>query len=223
LANSFKQQSPAKDMVISYVTIRKAVGYIAISFTPVLALGTVVIGQCPGLRDSASAYFYTSMGSYFVGALCAVALFLFTYKGYDTVDQIVTNIAALFALGIVFFPTDESISPSACNVLHRLPDGFTNTAHYISAGIFFVLMACMSLFLFTKTAPGGKPTPHKLKRNVVYKTCGYIMLVAMALIPCLKINGLPPAILNHQPEFWLESTILITFGVSWLTKGLGGF
>jgi len=208
-------------MVISYVTIRKAVGYIAISFAPVLALGTVLLGNCPGMRDSVSAYYYTCMGSYFIGALCAVALFLFTYKGFDTQDQIVTNAAALFALGVVFFPTDESTTDTLCNVLHRLPNGFFNTAHYISAGIFFVLMAYMSLFLFTKTNPGIKPTRQKLQRNVVYKVCGYVMLVAMAGIPCLKMLDKSSPFFKYHPEFWMESTVLIAFGISWLVKGLG--
>jgi hypothetical protein len=219
MSTTSNQPLATKDMVISYCAIRRAIGYIAITFTPILSLGALILGDCHCLKDSASGYYYTCMYPWFIGALCAVGLFLFCYKGYDRRDDVVTNVAALFALGIVFFPTDESTTCACLNVLKRDPNPFFDTAHYVSAGIFFVLMAYMSLFLFTKSGP--QPTPQKLKRNKVYKACGYTMLVAMALIPCLLIPGIPQSFLNYRPEFWFESLVLIPFGISWLVKGEG--
>ena len=208
-------QNPTQDMVISYLTIRKAVGYLGIFFPVVLALGNWLIRDC-GLNDSVSSYYYSIMGCFFDGTLCAVGLFLFTYKGYDRVDQWSSNAGGLFALCIVFFRTNGG---GRCSVL-TLPDSdFLNTAHYLSAGLFFVTMACISLFLFTKTS--GSPTKQKLRRNRVYKACGIIMLVFMSLIPCLKIKSIPPAFFNYVPEFWFESIVLWAFGFSWLTKGEG--
>ncbi|MDZ7633561.1 MAG: hypothetical protein U5L72_03600 [Bacteroidales bacterium] len=50
--------------------------------------------------------------------------------------------------------------------------------HFYSAASFFVILALISLFLFTR---GEKhPTGRKLKRNTVYRVCGIIMLVALA-------------------------------------------
>jgi hypothetical protein len=211
-------QNPKQDMLVSYLTIRQAVGYLGIFFPVVLALGNWLIGQCPSLKDSVSSYYYTVMSSYFDGTLCAVGLFLFTYKGYNRADQISSNAGGLFALGIVFFPTDAG---GICNMFCTSPNKFLDTAHYISAGLFFVTMAGISLFLFTKTQPGETPTKQKLRRNVVYKVCGVIMIVAMALIPCLKIFSFPQSFLNYKPEFWFETTVLWAFGFSWLTKGEG--
>lgn len=213
--------SANEDMLVSYCTIRKAIGYIAILYAPVLVLGTWFIGGCPSLRDSVSAYYYSCTYPWFIGALCAVSLFLFTYKGYTGADQLVTNAASLFVLGVVFFPTNETNKYGICNVVNKPPNGFFDTAHYLSAGVFFLLMAYMSLFLFTKTDPQQEPTKEKLKRNRVYKICGIIMLVAMALIPCLMIPGVPQSFLNLRPEFWFECLVLIPFGISWLTKGEG--
>ncbi len=216
---SQNQQNTTKDMVISYLTIRKAIGYLGFSFPAVLALGTWLIGNCPCLRDSVSSYYYTIMVPYFAGTLCVVGLFLFTYKGFDRTDQLLTNAGAVFALGIVFFPTDVTSVCTCCNIFIRDPNKFLNTAHYLSAGAFFATMAYISRFIFTKTNPHQAPTKQKQKRNVVYKTCAYLMTGAMVLIPCLKIPALPAALLTHSPEFWLESIILMSFGFSWLIKG----
>ncbi|HEY4324292.1 MAG TPA: hypothetical protein VGN20_09905 [Mucilaginibacter sp.] len=212
-------QNPDAKMIVSYLTIRKAVGYLGIAFPIILAIGIKVIGHCTCFKDSLSSYYYTVMSSYFSGTLCSIALFLFTYRGYDRADQLVSNIGALFCLCVVFFPSDIGGSCLNCAVLSRAPDPFADTVHFITAGLFFVTMAGMSLFLFTKT--DGEPTPQKLKRNKVYKICAWVMVISMALIPALKIPGIPDWFFALKPQFLLESFILWAFGISWLVKGEG--
>jgi hypothetical protein len=102
----------------------------------------------------------------------------------------------------------------------RHKNAFLNTAHYISAALFFITVACMSLFLFTKTTPGERPTKRKLQRNKVYKACGYVMLFFMILIVALQFKFTAP-LLPYKPEFWFETMVLLAFGISWLTKGEG--
>lgn len=208
-----------RDMVVSFLTIRKAVGLLGMSYPIVLALGNWLPGHCPCLKDSVSAYYYTNMSSYFSGALCAVGLFMFTYKGYSLADEVLSKAGSVFALCIVFFPSDLGGSCACCNVIFRPQNTFSDTAHFISAAFFFITMAGMSLFLFTKTDPEVQPTKQKLQRNKVYKVCGYIMLGAMALIPALKIKAIPEVVFNYKPEFWLEFIVLASFGFSWLVKG----
>jgi uncharacterized membrane protein YobD (UPF0266 family) len=56
---------------------------------------------------------------------------------------------------------------------------------------------------------------------MVFKICGYVMIVCIALIFLYKawlIKSFPP----HgwfEPTFWLESFALLAFGISWITKG----
>jgi putative Mn2+ efflux pump MntP len=212
-------QDPQQDMVVSYLTIRKAVGYLGLTFPIILALGTWLIGRCPCLEDSVSSYYYTVMGSYFVGALCSVGLFLFSYKGYNTIDQILSRVASVFILAVAFVPTN-SISPClSCNIYTEAPNTFRDTAHFVTSAIFFAIMAYMSIFLFTKTDQGQRPTKQKLQRNKVYKVCGYLMIIFLLLIPALKIKGVPASFFNYRPEFWFEAVVLGAFGFSWLTKG----
>jgi hypothetical protein len=214
-APSQNNQTTEQDMLISYLTIRRAVGILGATFPAVLYLGVLIFGNCPGLKDSVSSYYYTAMGCYFSGTLCAVGLFLFTYKGYPE-DRWVTNAGGVFALCIVFFRTNVS---GGC-VLYCPPDNkFINAAHYISAALFFISMAYLSGCRFTKTEPGKAPGGRKLKQNKVYKTCAIVMLIAMVLILTLQIKAVIAATSAYRPEFWLEAIVLLAFGISWLTKG----
>lgn len=91
--------------LISYLTLRKAVGILGIIFPIVLIVGSVICCGCSEVQSSISAYYHTGMRNLFVGLLCAIGLFLFAYRGYDSADAITGNIACLFALGVAFFPT----------------------------------------------------------------------------------------------------------------------
>ena len=90
---------------------------------------------------------------------------------------------------------------------------------------FFLTLAYFSLYLFTKS--DREKTPKKRQRNRVYRACGYVMLLALALI-ALEVSIqylelLPDAALrmieNLDPRFWLESIAMLAFGVSWWVKG----
>ena len=92
--------------------------------------------------------------------------------------------------------------------------------HWTFAALLFLTLSYFSLFLFTKTDPSKTPTPQKLQRNAVYKTCGCVMLGCLALIPPVKlIPGIAALVAPDDPVFWLEAIAIVAFGVSWLTKG----
>ncbi len=61
----------------SYMTLRKAVGWIGLLLPFVLMLGGYFIFKGKFVESSISYYYHTGMRDVFVGALCAVALFLF--------------------------------------------------------------------------------------------------------------------------------------------------
>jgi len=94
-----------KDQIHSYLALRKAVGWIGILLPFVLVLGHTIIFGGDTLLQNISAYYHTGMHDLFVGAICAIALFLFFYRGYDRWDNIAANLAGFLALAIAFFPT----------------------------------------------------------------------------------------------------------------------
>ena len=128
-------------LVISYLTLRTVIGVLGISLPFILSLGGMLFFRT-GLQTSISAYYHTDMRDVFVGVLFATGFFLYSYKGYDKVDNIAGNLACLFALGVALFPTTKD------NVQGLDPAGIT---HLAFAGLYFATLIFFSLRLFTKT------------------------------------------------------------------------
>ena len=212
-----EQKTP--DLELSYLQIRRAVGVLGIILPVIISLGTLVFSKCGILEASISDYFYTIMGSVLVGILCGVALFLYSYKGFNNWDRIASNIACVCALGVAFFPTNITPDVANCKIFSRPDDVIRNSIHYGSASLFFVTLAYMSLFLFTRTNNKSHMTKQKRKRNIVYRTCGIVMVVAIVIIASLKITAIHDILGPYKPVFWLESIALWAFGISWLVKG----
>lgn len=214
---SDKQNDHGEPLIISYLSLRKFVGLLGTALPFVSVAGTFVLGNCKTLLPSISEYYYSVMGNFFVGTLCAVAIFLFTYRGYDNWDRILTNAAGFFAVAVAFFPTHISIDYISCLVNDRDCSNLSDKIHLIAAALFFITLAVISIFLFTKS--GGIITRGKLIRNRIYKICGYTMLSAILLIGIFQLKTIYPAVMKYKPTVSLETVALLAFGFSWLTKG----
>ena len=210
-----------KPMIISYMTLRQAVGWLGILLPFVLLTGNYLINRftdfetgCNLFKNSISHYYYTRMGEVFVGTLCAVAFFLFCYKGHEKIDSRLSNLAGFFALGIVIFPT-SAVLPIPCNLRSYISGSITGSIHFSMATLFFLTLAYMSYAVFTKNK--GNMTPQKIIRNKIYKACA-VVIVACLIGIVVFIQWLP-SLANLHPVFCFESIALVAFGFSWLTKG----
>jgi hypothetical protein len=189
----------------SYLALRKAVGWIGLLLPFTMMTGVCLLFDEEIIQSSISDYYYTGMRDVFVGAICAIALFLFFYRGYDKWDNWTGNLAGFFAIGIAWFPTTEAG-----------PENIIGIIHFICATMFFLILAGFSLFLFTRK--GSYPTRRKLRRNMIYIICGSVMIACLIAIMIYYI-------IIHDDKsgsdfvFWAETVALIAFGVSWLTKG----
>jgi hypothetical protein len=103
-----EQSTEGKQLVVSYLFLRRAVGWIAILLPIVLLVGNL-ISSAASPPESMSGYYYTDMRNIFVGSLCALGVFLVAYNGYDNVDRWVTSIAGLGAIGVAFCPTKPAV------------------------------------------------------------------------------------------------------------------
>ncbi len=207
------EESHERSLVISYLTLRKLIGILGFSFPAILVGGVLILGG-DEIQSSISYYYHTSMRDVFVGVLCAIAVFLFSYKGYDRVDDVVGNLGCLFALGVAFLPTTREEPPSDASPV-------AGYLHLTFAALFFLTLIYFSLFLFTKTGGPGTPSKQKQRRNRVYRVCGYTMLGCIVLI-AVYFTILREKLQNLEYlnlVFWLESVAVMAFGVSWLTKG----
>jgi hypothetical protein len=200
---------------LSYMTLRRTIGLTAIALPLVLVFGKWLVDG-PGVARSISAYYYTGMRDVMVGSLCAIALFLLSYKGYDRRDDWTGNIACALALAVALVPTaPPTITPGAVTRLQSILSG----VHSLSAGGFFLTLAYFSYCLFTKG--DAHSTPRKIWRNRIYRSCGII--IALCALGLGLVHGLPDTAFVHQwrATFWLEAVGIWAFGWSWFTKGEG--
>lgn len=204
--------TPNESLVVSYLALRKAIGIVGISLPFVLALGNMLLARRWGVESSVSDYYYTDMRDVLVGSLCAIAVFLMSYRGPERADDIAGDLACVFAIGVALFPTTPQADATPIQEL-------AGRLHYVFAALFFLTLAYFSLVLFRKTEPGCRPTPRKLQRNGVYTVCGWTILLCMALIPAIAFTPLAPALAQLNPTFWLEAAAVLAFGISWLVKG----
>ncbi|HLF04511.1 MAG TPA: DUF998 domain-containing protein [Dehalococcoidia bacterium] len=208
------QAGASRSLVISYLGLRKAIGVIGVTLPFVLVIGKYLI-EGPSIQSSISSYYHTAMRDVFVGSLCAMAIFLMSYRGYERKDDIAGDLACVFAIGVALFPT----KPAAVDVTSL--DKVFGFVHFGFAAALFLTLAFFSLYLFPKTAQGMTPTPQKRQRNLVYRICGCIMLGCIALIIIVSPLSRDSQIKQLAPVFWLEAVALVAFGVSWFTKGEG--
>jgi hypothetical protein len=204
-----KETGPQVPVVLSYLQMRKAVGFIGLLLPLVLALGKILL-QGRGTECSVSDYYYTDLGNVFVGSLCAIGVFLVSCRGYDRRDELAGYISGACAVGVALFRTSRA--GADCIVTTDA----IGKLHFTFATLLFVTLAYFCLKLFTQTA--GSPTTQKLKRNRVYRFCGWtiaacILLIAAAIVFPIK------ALEAVHPVFWLESIAITVFGFAWLTKG----
>jgi hypothetical protein len=182
------------------------------SFT--LWLGNLIVCGISKLEPSISDYYYTSMGDVFVGVLFAIALFLYSYKGFDENDDKITNGAAFCAILVALFPTSNNVIQSyPCSIFGINPE-VIRYIHFIAAGFFFIILAAYSFFWFTKS--GKVITKMKLQRNKVYRICGLLMAISVVLMMLVSFFW---SASKGNAIFWLETIGLFAFGISWLVKG----
>jgi hypothetical protein len=156
------------------------------------------------IPPSISSTYYTHAGAVFMIILGAASVLLMFYDGYDKTDDILNTIAGIFGLLICLFPCWTNAEKVGT---FQAPVGVSSAIHNISAVVFFVILAYVSLFQFTKS--NGNMTAEKKARNVIYRVCGCGMIGAFALL-------LLP---DFYIKIWLVEMIALSFfGISWLTK-----
>lgn len=197
-----------KNISISQIVLRKIIGIVAMVFPFALLLGTLTGGSVPML-GSLSASYWSNASPIFIGMLVTFGIFLSAYKGYDTADQVITTSAGISMLGVALFPTLGRTD----YLFMFIPPDVTAVIHTVFSVIAFSLLGFMSLFQFTKHF--GEITKNKKKRNLIYRICGVIIFASILLMIPAKLLDFTEVI---RLFFWLESLVVISFGVSWFVK-----
>lgn len=116
----------------------------------VAGLAISIIDECitaDCVQTSISAYYYTSVHGYFIGALVAIGVSLFCLKGSTDAEDVLLNLAGMFAPVVAFVPTPD---PGTCGVVsgttEHIHDNVANnmTALFIVGFIALVTLAVLS-------------------------------------------------------------------------------
>ncbi|QEG00470.1 hypothetical protein Mal15_45400 [Stieleria maiorica] len=204
----------ANALVLSFIGIRRAVGISG--FLLPIVLGP--IGWLAGIpfQDNISSYYHTAMRDIFVGTMCAIAVFLLCYRGHDWIENWTANVGSAAAFGVALFPLDPGSDP----LLQRSLIGYMHT---ISGGVFFLTLACYSLYHFPRsTRDPVESEPHPWERNFIYRSSGLVILFSMAAMGAYLFFA--PISLKQQLNrfnflFWMEWIAVWAFASAWLTKG----
>jgi amino acid transporter len=233
---SGRQQEADNDLVQSFLSVRRALGFIG----ALLPLTLIWYGALwdRGLQPSISGFYHTSAGDLLVGAMVAIAVFLWAYVGYEKVpgewpsDRLVSRAAALGAAGVALIPTTPAIGMPVRGdpLAYRLfgPD-LSRWLHYGSAALFFLMLAVFCLILFRRTAPGSRPedlSPDKKASNLIYAACGWVILGCIAALLAFSAwhGRIEDAERLRLVDRWgvvfvLETLAVMAFSVSWAVKG----
>ncbi|MGA3334131.1 MAG: DUF998 domain-containing protein [Terracidiphilus sp.] len=216
--------APRNPAVLSYYSLRRTVGIVALSLPFALPLGVILIALIgpghtlphPLLEHSISDYRYTPMANCLAGSLCAIGAFLMGSRGYDLTDEITGYLAGAFAFGLALCPSVNPRDPVHTRLQLEL-----NLAHTAFAALMFLALAYFCLVLFCKSSPGASRTRRKRHRNAVYQVCGVVILVCDTVMVSLNFPAAARILQPLDPLLTSESLALMAFGVAWLTKGKG--
>ncbi len=210
-----------RDMVLSYHSVRTALGILGMALPLFLLIGGLL--EQHRIEPSISDFYHTLYRDIFVGTLCAIGVFLICYRGYgrrpgDVInDDWLGTIAGTSAFGVALFPNESPTAQIATMTQNIVGIGTSPLFHYASALIFFTCLAIFCLSKFARTA--------KTVRRRVYQGCGWIILACLmgiALASWLKIHGTgagQAAVMRYNLVFWFEAVGIWAFGLSWLVKG----
>ena len=172
----------------------------------------------PFPRDSLSGYYYSGMRDVFVGTICAIGVFLFTYKISErNLDNVASFLAGLAAAFVALCPTGP---PESVSTLTPLQEWWGETTvkviHFVAAGVF---IGCLALLTYFFGVREGKRPRRPGRRSPKFWqwyhwACTSAMVLAILWIVVTMAVGWPPkALLAGE---WLA---VWAFGASWFMKG----
>jgi magnesium-transporting ATPase (P-type) len=211
MKQNVKPDRQGQELLITYMGLRQAVGILALSFPPLLAIGNYSVWHVDTLYSSISAYHWSGMRDVFTGILTTIAALIASYRGHDRIDRRTSWIAAMTLMGVVLVPCDVSNETTALGIVHQ-----------VCAAVFFCALIYFAAFLFRKTDPAKLKSKEKCKRNNIYLGCALVMFTMVSLIfiyALLRRFKMAAWLEPFSPMFWCESFAVMAFGACWLVKG----
>lgn len=206
----------------TFITQQRVIAVLSF-FLPAFLIGWSLISGEP-VRGSISEYYYTPVRDVFVGTLCALALFLWSYRGYHPTkpelrsDRVLAKIASVAAALTALAPLKPREAEWECTLLQCVMGvEATYWVHNVAAAVFLLALAVFCLILFPLSAIPGRDMGRNL---VIYGVSGATMIIAVLLM--VLWTFLPVEIYfmlgSYKPILVLETVALFAFATSWLLR-----
>jgi hypothetical protein len=213
------QRAAAGSILETQPGYRTAIGVLGVTM-PVILMAASLLGflKTRELENSISAYYWTGIGDWFVGTLFVIGVFLFFYQysPFDDdrprsqfpavraghADAWLGKVAGASALVVALFPTYQTV--------RTLPP-IIGKIHGGAAAILFLCLSLFPLLLFCQSR----------KRERFQMFYGWSMLVVLLAIVGYQFGPerLRQATAALKPVLFMETILIMLFGVSWFDKG----
>jgi hypothetical protein len=210
--------------------LRLGVGAIGTLLPIGLIAGNLAMGNKEIIPASMSGSYYTSTRNLFVGALCALGVFLIGYRHTQRQNRC-TSFAGACALLVAYDPTAPPRP-------HSEP-AWVNYVHHCAAGALLFTLGLFCWVVFADYALAGTVPPATVAgrlrawlsqawntvrrggRGVVYLASGLLIFVSGGLA---LYTGLWPTSWSTgwQSCYLFEAVAVVGFGVAWFAAGLQG-
>jgi hypothetical protein len=192
-----------ENILSTYFSLRLGIILLSAGLPILLYVGGRLSG-IDRLADSMSAYYGEGRGAmrdWLVGVMWTIGSFLYLYKGFTDLENLLLNFAGGFLVATAMIP---------CNCWSAA-SGRGNRLHGVVAVAFFVSMAMVCLFCANETIPLlPRADQNTFRRR--YQAIGVVLLASPAV--GLAAGG----VLNRHYEFLIEAFGTWTFAYYWWTK-----
>jgi len=198
---------------------RTAMGVMGVTM-PIILMAASLLGflKTRQLENSISAYYWTGIGDWFVGTLFVIGVFLFFYRysqyegdrprsQYASIraghaDAWLGKVSGIAALVVALFPTYQSV-PTLPPIIGKI--------HGSAAAILFLCLSMFPLLLFSQSR----------KRERFQLFYGWSMLAVLLAIVAYQFGpeSFRQATAALKPVLFMETMLIMLFGVSWFDKG----
>jgi hypothetical protein len=144
----------------------------------VVALGISIVWERTSVscwKTSISAYYFTSVHTVFVGALCALGTSLIVYQGSSDTEDAILNFSGFLAFVVAMVPTDPDTASCGGATFPDVSAGYANNVRALFATA--VLVEGFRLFLKYRGTP-GQPKPKPNTETKLALGVAYVMTIA---------------------------------------------
>ena len=212
-------------VLATYFGLRIGIAVVGIALPLVVWIGGYLYAHLC-LQRSISAYYHAvgptfhSMRNWLVGSLFVVGFFLYLYKGFSKLENILLNIGGVLAVLVALVPmTWQPCDLVICGTTPAMCKGPGWSPHGIFAVGFFLCIVFVIFYCSNDTLPlikdAGLPNADELitRYKRIYRAIAIVMVTSIAAAYVLNIRGSSPS-----RVFWMEVAGIWSFAAYWLVK-----